>query len=365
MPLHGQSRFRSETIMTSKTITAFFDNYEDASEAVRRLEAAGIPHRDISLIASNEGDRYSSHATRTFDGTNHHTDDVSDGAGTGATVGTLAGGGAGLLAGLGLLAIPGLGPVVAAGWLVSTLVGAGAGAAVGGIAGALVDAGVDEKDAHAYAEGIRRGGALVTVRASDAEVDRIVDILDDEGTVDFDERETTWRSEGWTGASATTASTATATATTGLTDRASSAARDTDEVIPVAEEELHVGKREVNRGRVRLHSRVIERPVQEQVTLREERVDVERRPVSGTTQAGAIGGDPFQERTIEVEERGEEAVVSKEARVVEEVVVRKEAEQRTETVSDTVRKTEVDVEDERGNTVSRTGTTGNPSGRTR
>ncbi|MBQ0821196.1 YsnF/AvaK domain-containing protein [Microvirga sp. HBU67558] len=246
----------------------------------------------------------------------------------------------------------------------STLVGAGAGAAIGGLTGALVDAGVDENDAHAYAEGVRRGGALVTVRASDTEVDRIVDILDDEGTVDFDERENTWRSEGWTGAGATTAST-TATGATGLTDRASSTARDTDEVIPVAEEELHVGKREVNRGRVRLHSRVIERPVQEQVTLREERVNVERRPASGATQAGAIAGDPFQERTIEVEERAEEAVVSKEARVVEEVVVRKEAEQRTETISDTVRKTEVDVEDERGTTVSRTGTTGNPIDRNR
>jgi uncharacterized protein (TIGR02271 family) len=349
--------------MTNKTITAFFDHYEDASEAVRRLEAAGISHGNISLIASNEGDRYSSHASRTFDGTNHHADDVSDGAGTGATVGTLAGGGAGLLAGLGMLAIPGLGPVVAAGWLVSTLVGAGAGAAVGGLAGGLIDAGVDENDAHAYAEGIRRGGALVTVRASDTEVDRIVDILDDEGTVNFDERETTWRSEGWTGASTTTAGTTSGTATTatGLTDRASTAARDTDEVIPIAEEELHVGKREVNRGRVRLHSRVIERPVQEQVTLREERVAVERRPVSGTTQAGTLGGDPFQERTIEVEERREEAVVSKEARVVEEVVVRKEADQRTETISDTVRKTEVDVEDDRN--VRGTGTTGVPSDR--
>jgi uncharacterized protein (TIGR02271 family) len=315
------------------------------------------------VIASNEGDRYSSHASRTFDGTNHHDDDVSDGAGTGATVGTLAGGGAGLLAGLGMLAIPGLGPVVAAGWLVSTLVGAGAGAAVGGITGALVDAGVDENDAHAYAEGIRRGGALVTVRASDAEVDRIVDILDDEGTVDFDDRETTWRSEGWTGASASTAGATTAgalaaTGATGRTDRASAASDRADEVIPVAEEELHVGKREVNRGRVRLHSRVVERPVQEQVTLREERVQVERRPVSGTTQAGTVARDAFQERTIEVEERGEEAVASKEARVVEEVVVRKEANQRTETVSDTVRKTEVDVEDERSNTVPRTGTTG-------
>jgi uncharacterized protein (TIGR02271 family) len=343
--------------MTNKTITAFFDSYEDASEAVRRLEAAGVSRGDISLIANNEGDRYSSHASRTFDGTNHRDDDVSEGAGTGAAVGTLAGGGAGLLAGLGMLAIPGLGPVVAAGWLVSTLVGAGAGAAVGGLTGALIDAGVDENDAHAYAEGVRRGGALVTVRASDAEVDRIVDILDDEGTVDFNERENTWRSEGWTGAGA-------ATGATGLTGRASSNSGRADEVIPVAEEELHVGKREVNRGRVRLHSRVVERPVQEQVNLREERVAVERRPVSGTTQAG-IAGDPFQERTIEVEERGEEAVVSKEARVVEEVVVRKEAEQRTETVSDTVRKTEIEVEDERGNAASRTGTTGKPSDRTR
>ena len=129
---------------------------------------------------------------------------------------------------------------------------------------------------------------------------------------------------------------------------------------------MHVGKREVNRGRVRLHSRIVEQPVQEQVNLREERVQVERRPASGTAQGRhRLAAMPFQERTIEVEERGEEAVVSKEARVVEEVVVRKEADQRTETVSDTVRKTEVDVEDERGNQISRTGTTGNPSDRNR
>lgn len=341
--------------MTNKTITAFFDNYEDASEAVRRLESAGIPNRDISLVASNEGERYSSHATRTFDKNSKFDDDVSDGAGTGATVGTLAGGGAGLLAGLGMLAIPGLGPVVAAGWLASTLVGAGAGAAIGGLSGALIDAGVDENDAHSYAEGIRRGGALVTVRASETEVDRVLDILDDEGTVNFDERENSWRSEGWTGAG-TTGTTASAVAST--SNRA-------DKVIPVVEEKLNIGKREVNRGRVRLHSRIVEQPVQEQVSLREERVKVERRPVSGNAQRGAVGGDAFKERTIEVEERGEEAVVSKEARVVEEVVVRKEADQRTETVSDTVRKTEVDVEDERGKQIPRTGTTGKPSDRNR
>jgi uncharacterized protein (TIGR02271 family) len=116
-----------------------------------------------------------------------------------------------------------------------------------------------------------------------------------------------------------------------------------DEVIPVAEEELHVGTREVGRGRVRIHSRVVERPVQEQVTLRDETIEVERRPASGR----AVSGDPFQERTIEVEERDEEAVVSKEARVKEELVVRKDVEQRSKTISDTVRKTEVDIEDTR------------------
>jgi len=356
----------------NKTITAFFENYQDASEAVRRLEAAGVPHRDISLVANNEGDRYSSHATRTFDGTNHDTHDThaDDGAGTGATVGTLAGGGAGLLAGLGMLAIPGLGPVVAAGWLVSTLVGAGAGAALGGLVGSLVGAGVPEHDAHAYAEGVRRGGALVTVRASESEVNRIIDILDDEGTVDFDQRQSTWQSEGWkspaaglTGSGNTSMNTGMAmggTRGTGMTG-ATGTGRTTSEgsqVIPVAEEELHVGKRQVSGGRVRIHSHVVERPVTEQVSLREEHVHVERRPVEGGMRTGAAGAgsDLFKERTIEMEERSEEAMVSKEARVKEELVVKKDVEQRTETISDTVRSTKVEVEDERGNRV--TGTTG-------
>jgi len=357
----------------NKTITAFFENYEDASEAVSRLEAAGVPHRDISLVANNEGERYSSHATRTFDDTDHHEDThADDGAGTGATVGTLAGGGAGLLAGLGMLAIPGLGPVVAAGWLVTTLVGAGAGAALGGLTGALVGAGVPEHDAHAYAEGVRRGGALVTVRASEDEVNRIVDILDDEGTVDFDDRQNTWRSEGWSAPSTGLTTGMTGATGMGLTDTsdrvsgrtgmtgmglAGSSERDAsrrttderDEVIPVAEEELHVGKREVNRGRVRINSHVVERPVQEQVTLREEHVHVERRPVEGGMRTGAVGDkDLFRERTIEMDESSEEAVVSKEARVKEELVVKKDVEQRTETISDTVRSTEVEIEDERG-----------------
>jgi len=363
--------------MSNKTVTAFFESYDDAAQAVSRLESAGIPSSDISLVANNEGERHSRHANGRMHGTGSHSTDThaDDGAGAGATVGALAGGGAGALAGLGMLAIPGFGPVVAAGWLVSTLVGAGAGAAAGGLVGALVGAGVDENDAHAYAEGVRRGGALVTVRASESEVNRIVDILDDEGTVDFEERQSAWRNEGWTGGRSEGIGAAGSTATgmgAGLMGGATGSGRSSmegqgamgsghssmgsgrEEVIPVVEEELHVGKREVNRGRVRIHSHVVERPVHEQVTLREEHVEVERRPASGT-HAGATGNqDLFRERTIEVEESSEEAVVSKEARVKEELVVRKESGQRTETVSDTVRSTEVEIEDERGKRVTGT-----------
>jgi hypothetical protein len=171
-----------------------FDRYDDAAEAVSRLEANGIPHSDISIV-SNDAAKRDSYAGRTD--TDHP--DAATGAGTGASIGTVLGGGAGLLAGLGLLAIPGLGPVVAAGWLASTLVGAGVGAAAGGAVGALTGAGVDEAHAHSYAEGIRRGGTLVTVRVDDSRVAAATDILDDEGTVDMAEREETWRREGWTG----------------------------------------------------------------------------------------------------------------------------------------------------------------------
>ncbi len=246
----------------------------------------------------------------------------------------------------------------------------------------LTNNGVPQDDARAYAEGVRRGHALIAVRCDDDEVDRVVDILDGDDVLDLDERQDAWRSEGWNhqgsgvadlGGTATTSSgmMGGASALTGgdMTERTSmqddrmyaqdrSTSSHGDEVIPVVEEELHVGKREVGGGRVRIRSHVVERPVEEQVTLREEHVSVERRPVDGTMRAGSVNdGDLFRERTVEMEERSEQAVVSKEARVVEEVVVRKEAEQRTETISDTVRKTEVEVDDERSTGVSRTGTT--------
>ncbi|MBB4040267.1 hypothetical protein GGR34_001918 [Microvirga flocculans] len=166
--------------MAERRITAFFDTYDEAARAVQRLEAAHIPNFEISLVSNNFNDAYTHHAAHSFerDGTSHPF------AGATAAAGTVAGAGAGLLAGLGTVAIPGFGPVIAAGWIVSTLVGAGAGAAVGGLAGALVDAGLSHEEAQTYAEGVRRGGALVTVKADETQMDRVVGILDDEGEVE-------------------------------------------------------------------------------------------------------------------------------------------------------------------------------------
>lgn len=171
--------------MATRTISHLFDTYEQAARTVADLEAAGIPHADISLVANNSGDR---HATAS---------DTSTGAGTGASLGTVLGGGAGLLAGIGALAIPGVGPIVAAGWLVAALAGAGVGAAAGGLLGSLTGAGVSEADAHVYAEGIRRGGTLVTVRADETQAARVDAMMSDMGPVDIRARGETYREAGW------------------------------------------------------------------------------------------------------------------------------------------------------------------------
>ncbi len=126
--------------------------------------------------------------------------------------------------------------------------------------------------------------------------------------------------------------------------------------IPVIEEELRVGKREVEGGGVRVRTRVVERPVEEAVRLREERVNVERRPVNRPVSEADLNA--FREGTFELRERSEEAVVDKTARVVEEVAINKEVAERTETVRDTVRSTDVDVEETGGTKVRRATATG-------
>lgn len=175
------------------TISRLYDSYEAARMAVGRLEAAGVPHSDVSIVANNSDNWYDD-KDRDRDG----VDDRAEAAGTGAGIGAGLGGAAGLLAGLGLLAIPGIGPVVAAGWLAATAVGAAAGAATGGIVGALTEAGVSKDDAPLYAEGIRRGGTLVSAKVPDGDRSRLDAVLSP-SSVNLKERSAAWAKSGWTG----------------------------------------------------------------------------------------------------------------------------------------------------------------------
>lgn len=170
-----------------RTISALFDSYNHAASAVRSLKDAGIPSGDISLVASNADGLIHE------EGHTHSETNAPKGAGLGAATGA----GVGLLAGLGALAIPGIGPVVAGGWLLSTAVGAALGATSGGILGALLKAGVPEEDAHVYAEGVRRGGALVTARVDDARADSANAILQGAQGVDIKARREEYATEGW------------------------------------------------------------------------------------------------------------------------------------------------------------------------
>lgn len=174
------------------SVTGLFDNYSDAQAAVGKLVQAGISHDDISVVASNVDGSYDDRSSET-----------ADAAGTGAGIGALVGGAGGLLTGLGVMAIPGVGPVVAAGWLAATAAGAAAGAlaggATGGLIGALTESGVPSEDAHVYAEGVRRGGTLVTARVTEgAEEDTARTILQDSNWVDIGQRRTAYADDGWT-----------------------------------------------------------------------------------------------------------------------------------------------------------------------
>jgi len=474
--------------MAKKNVVGLFDTQSDAQAALRDLQAAGFTGDDISFVANNArneyGDADSYGTARSGTAT-----EAEEGAGFGATGGAVLGGLGGLLVGLGALAIPGIGPAIAAGTLATTLgstaLGAGLGAAAGGLTGALVGAGIPENDADVYAEGVRRGGAMIMVQAnSDDDANRAADIMDRHNVVDIDDRGSNYRQSGWsrfdhtaepydlargsdyntsstsdydttgtgdadrniggddyarsskagtaggavagaatgaaigsaggpvgtviggiagavtgggvgaagdaagaeatddhadrgssnyttTGTSGGTAyGSATDYGTTGTTGGTSTGTTGYSQTnidqggevkVPIVQEELAVGKREVESGGVRVNTRIEETPVSEQVTVRDETIDIHRRPVDRAVSDADINA--FQEGTFEVRETDEEVVVDKQARVVEEVVINKDVQQRTETIQDTVRRTDVDVEQVPGQTrttgyTETTGTTG-------
>jgi uncharacterized protein (TIGR02271 family) len=225
----------------------------------------------------------------------------------------------------------------------------------------LADLGVPYDEAHSYAEGVRRGSALVVVESSDDRAECGMEILTRLHPVDIHERTMQWRQEGWTGYDANAITSTPTSRTATATRRAQEQARTTtpaankgartrrvegqEEItIPVVEEDISIGKREVERGYVRIYSHVKEQPAEASVRLREEKVRVERRPADRPATEADFAAT--EQEVIEIAETVEEPVVTKRARVVEEVVVHKDVTEHTETVRGTARHTEVDVKRE-------------------
>lgn len=302
----------------AKTVVAVYRNTQDAEHAVQHLLREGFNRDDISVVAKD---------TRKDTGTTYTTHDSPvEGATAGAGAGAVLGGIGGLLLGLGALAIPGIGPIVAAGPIAAALAGAGAGAVAGGITGALVDWGIPSEDANIYGESVRRGGIMVAVRTDDTHAQHAANILENHNPLDVSRHAAEWRQrEGWT-----------------RFDEKAGNLRQDELTIPIIEEELRIGKRQTERGGVRVERTVTETPVEEQVRLRDETVHVERRNVDRPASESDL--DTFEEGTIEIIEEHEEPVVEKQARVVGEVNVKKEARERVETVAGTTRRTDVNVE---------------------
>ena len=330
----------------AQTVIGMFESSSKAQEAVQELVQSGISRDRIDVSGGNTtGSSYSSGST----GTSSGSTETSYGS-TGTSYGSTG-----------------------------TSYGASDDDHESGISKFFKSLfGNDDDDADKYTRVASNSQSIVTVHAqSRNEAERVADILDDNGAVDVDEQASRmgYSSSGsysgtgnysGTGADVTglTANVtsigagvaggigADVTGTTGSSDisdtsytdrtRTGGTTGDESRKIPIIEENLEVGKREVNTGGVRLRSRIVERPVEESVRLREERVNVERTTVDRPATAADFTN--FQERDIEMVERAEVPVVNKEARVVEEVSINKEVEERTETVKDTVRKTEVDVE---------------------
>ena len=287
--------------MTTMTLTALYDSRAEADQASERLvREAGVARADVTVHAQD--------ATASSDG--------------------------------------------------STASGAGEST---GFFGSLKSMFMPEEDRHTYSEAISRGGFLLTARVEQGVAERATAILEEHGAVDLEDRQQTWRAGGSTAQQAPMAAqtlpdgtvvgvagaATTAAVATAKTPATAPAARPAaaDDTIALVEERLTVGKRAVAGGSVRVRSYVVETPVQEQVSLRDETVSIERRavdrPLAGADDAA------FRDRTIEATETDEEAVVAKTAHVTEELVVRKGVEERVETIRDTVRRTEVEVDDDR------------------
>ena len=283
--------------MADETIVAIYDTAAHANAAISDLKTAGVPEGAISLHTG----------TNTMSGTQSGM--------VPGTASTMAAGTTGMSSD-----VASTQPVREKGFW-SSLFG-----------------GETEADSAVYDRSLESGSTVVTVRSPDEHVTRVMEILESHNPIDIDER-----TAGY-GLTPTTT-----TATTVAPAAAPAAGSATDGKLQLSEENLAVGKRVVNKGGTRIRRYVVETPVPETVSLHDEKVTLERRPV---TDGRPLGADEFSEKTIEMTASAEEAVVSKTARVYEEVGLRKEATDRTETVRDTVRKEQVEVEEIPGQTAA-------------
>ena len=276
----------------NKTIVGIFDDYTKAQAAVKALSGAGIKQGDIS-IARNEG---TGKGYTTYGGANSKNYDTGESIGDSISD------------------------------FFSNLFGTNDDVSV-----------TPETDV--YAESVRRGSTVVTASVAENMVDKAADILNDNGAIDIDRRAAQYRSSGYKGYDKTAKP-----YTAEQTQTEMKNFKDQGEIaLPVIEEQLNVGKKVVNRGGVRVHTSVTETPVQGQVNLREEKVNVERHAVDRAVTDADMKN--FKEGEFEVRTQGEEAVVGKTAKVVEEVVVGKDVTERTETINDTVKRTDVEVDE--------------------
>ena len=355
-------------------VVGLFDSRSEAHSTVQQLVNSGFDREDISLVSqdtdreSNEG---KTHPGISGSDLSVPKDDTS-GALKGAGIGAALGGIGGLLAGIAGLAIPVIGPIVAAGPIAAALTaalgGAGVGAATGGLIGALTDMGVPEHEAKHYQDQVGRGKTLVIVRASDDDsAQRAADILESCGAEkiaggetdtdsadrprafggetqsrddEFSERQTLRDDRSKVNPGERDINYRTARVDESGVRAGQESLSPEDRVIPVTEEQLVVGKRAVQSGRVRIYGRATEKPVEQSVQLQSERVTVDRRAVDRPVGAG----DKKDDVVIEITETKEEPVIGKQERVVEEIVIGKTTEEHTETVRDTVRRKDVEIE---------------------
>jgi uncharacterized protein (TIGR02271 family) len=273
----------------AKTIVALFDEYSDAQDAVNELISEGFNRQEVTIMAHNAAGY----------GGSSRADDEDDNRGFGEKVSDFF--------------------------------------------NSLFGGDDDNEERGYYSEAVRRGGTIVTVNAEGDRADRAVSILERHDAVDVDERAAYYKETGYTGYDQSAPPYKAQDISREREQYRNRRGEQGEIKVPVVEEDIEVGKREVQRGGVRVYNRITETPVEKDVRLREEHVSVERRPVNRPVSEADI--DSLREGTIEVSETAEEAVVAKRARVAEEVVINKDVDERTETVRDSVRRSDVDVED--------------------